>query len=70
MNNEDVLSHWCALTTEVSEVDATVVLKMLVKLWITIWGFSFPSAWIELYKQQKEKPTMVKIFSKGHPLGS
>ena len=36
MDNDDVLSYWCALTTDVSDVDATVVLEMLVKLWITM----------------------------------
>ena len=36
MDNDDVLLHWCAFTTDVSDVDATAVLEMLVKLWITI----------------------------------
>ena len=45
----------CMLTADVSDTDATVVLEMLVKLWIVIRGFSFTSAWLELYKQRKKK---------------
>ena len=55
MENDDVLFHWCTLVTDISDTDAAVVLELLVKLWITIRGFSFASAWLELYKQSKKK---------------
>ena len=42
------------LTADTYDDDASVVLGMLVKLWITIRGFSFTHAWMELYKQRKE----------------
>ena len=52
MDNDEVLFQWCMLT---ADANATGVLEMLVKLWITIRGFSFASAWLELYKQCKKK---------------
>ena len=55
MDNEEVLFQWCMLTTGVSDADAAVVLELLVKLWITICGYSFASGWLELYKQSKMK---------------
>ena len=52
MDNDDVLFQWCMLVTDISDTDAAhAVLELLVNVWITICGFSFPSAWLELYKQ-------------------
>ena len=52
MDNDDVLFQWCMLVTDISDTDAArAVLELLVNSWITICGFSFPSAWLELYKQ-------------------
>ena len=42
------------LTADASDAEVAAVLSMLVKLWITIRGFSFTSAWLELYKQRKK----------------
>ena len=42
------------LTADVDDTKSAVVLGMLVKLWITVRGFSFTSAWLELYKQRKK----------------
>jgi len=64
IDNDDVLFQWCMLTPQVSDSDAGLVLEMLVKMWITIRGFSFASGWLELYKQQKMeqlKPHVVYI---------
>ena len=55
MDNEEVLFQWCMLTADVNDANGAIVLEMLVKLWITIRGFSFTSAWLELYKQRKKK---------------
>lgn len=55
MESEDVLFYWCLLTTIVSDSDGALLLERLVKLWITIRGFAFTSAWLELYKQHKRK---------------
>ena len=43
--NDDVLFHWCLLSFETDDEDATQLLRMLVDLWITIRGFSFLSSW-------------------------
>ena len=54
-SNDEVLLHWCMLTAEIEEIHAQTVLDMLVSLWVTIRGFSFASAFIEMYKQEKKK---------------
>ena len=54
-SNNEVLFHWCMLTAEIEEIHAQTVLDMLVSLWVTIRGFSFASAFIEMYKQEKKK---------------
>ena len=54
-SNDEVLFHWCMLTAEIEEIHAQTVLDMLVSLWVTIRGFSFASAFIEMYKQEKKK---------------
>ena len=52
MDNDDVLFQWCMLVTDISDTDAAcAVLELLVNFCITICGFSFPSAWLGLYKQ-------------------
>ena len=54
--NEDVVFHWCMLSSTISNSDGDTLLKMLVELWTTIRGFSFASAWVvELYKQNNKE---------------
>ena len=58
------------LVTDISDTDAAhTVLELLVNFWITICGFSFPSAWMELYKQSSKKLTTVKSSPKRYSLG-
>lgn len=54
-NNDDVLFHWCLLTAESEEAHAQTVFDMLVSMWITVRGFAFASAFVEIYKQEKKK---------------
>ena len=42
------------VTADADDDVAAVVLGMLVKLWITVQGFSFTSTWLELFKQRKK----------------
>ena len=42
------------LTADADNDVGAVVLGMLVKLWITVRGFSFTSAWLEQFKQRKK----------------
>ena len=53
--SEDVLFHWAMLSAETEEEDAKVVFDMIVNLWVTVRGFGFTSAWLELYKREKKK---------------
>lgn len=55
MDNDEVLFQWCMLTTGVSDSDGALVLEILVKLWVTIRGFSFAGAWLKQFKQRKKK---------------
>ena len=54
-NNDDVLFHWCLLTAESEDAHAQTVFDMLVSLWITVRGFAFTSAFVEMYKQERRK---------------
>ena len=53
--NEDVAFYWCMAAADMDERLATTLLHGIVKLWVTIRGFSFSSAWVELYKQESKK---------------
>jgi len=53
--NEDVAFYWCIASVNMDETLATGLLDGIIKLWVTIRGFSFTSAWVELYKQQSKK---------------
>ena len=60
--SEDVLFHWSMITATWDNEVAIKLMEMIVKLWITVRGFSLASAWIEQYKKvtkktlQKSKP--------------
>ena len=53
--NNDVLFYWCIVSAEWKEDTASTLLDMIVKLWITICGFSGASGWLEKYKQMNKK---------------
>ena len=55
ISSDKVLFHWCMLTAEMEEIHAQTVLDMPVSLWVTIREFSFASAFIEMYKQEKKQ---------------
>lgn len=62
-SNECVKSYWSDINVdEGEEDDSNAVLDMIIKLWITIRGYAYSSAWVELHKQacqrgtQKSKP--------------
>lgn len=65
--SEDVLFHWSMITATWDNEVAVQLMDMIVKLWITVRGFSSASAWIELYKNvtkktlQKSKPLRKQI---------
>ena len=66
---EDVQFHWSLISVNWGEEESQELLKMIADHWITIRGFSFASAFIELYKQQK-KITVQKSKSIGKKLST
>ena len=59
-NNKNVFFHWCMLTAESEETNAQTIFDMLVSMWIIIPGFAFAGAFVEMYKQEKERITTIK----------
>ena len=55
VRNEDVLFYWCIAAADMDEENSTTLLHMIVESWVTIRGFSFAGAWVELYKQRTKK---------------
>ena len=52
--DEDVLFYWCIVAADMDEENATTLLQMIVESWVTIRGFPFAGAWVELYKGQRK----------------
>ena len=62
LSGDDVQFLWYMLLVEMVTREAEVVLEMLLTLWTTIRGFSFSSAWMELYKQKNKKASNVPML--------
>ena len=51
-SDDDVLFHWCLISTDIDDEAASQeLLRKIVKLWLTIRGFSTAGAYIEYYKK-------------------
>ena len=51
--DEDVLFYWSILSIDLDiEHNAALLLKEIVKLWLTIKGFSVAGQWLEIYKNR------------------
>ncbi len=55
LKNEDLLFQWCFCATFLAQDTATVLLKQVVELYITVRGFAFASSCLEMYKQASKK---------------
>lgn len=55
MQDENVEIQWSLIGVELAENDRASLMRMLVDQWITIRGFSFAGAYIEIYKQASKK---------------
>lgn len=53
--SEDVLFHWCLLTTNSDDDVAAVLLQEIVHLYVTVRGFAFASSCLKMYKQAHHK---------------
>ena len=65
LSNVSQFVDWLKDKVVASNSDEDTVLRMLVELWTTVRGFSFASAWVELYKRNnKENMQRSKAFRK------
>ena len=65
LENEDVQFHWCLVGCDWEKEEAEALLQEVVKLWVTIRGFSYASAWVEKFKSTSTNFTSeVQRFTK------
>ena len=57
MTNEDVQFYWTVAALDWDEEESAALLQLVVDLFVTVRGFAFISAWMELYKQETKKST-------------
>ena len=57
LSDEDFLFNWCVFAGSTDDSIANPVLKLLVKLYVTVRGFAFADSCLELYKQSKRTGT-------------
>ena len=58
MQNEDVQFHWVLLSQDIDDPqNGEALLVEIVKLWVTIRGFSLAASWMEEYKRNMRKTT-------------
>ena len=63
--NEDVLFYWSMLSIDIySPEDADELLKAVIKLWVTIRGYSLTAAWFEEYKKAHHSSSKKKALRK------
>ena len=55
VEDEDVKLQWSAISVELNELDGASLMRMIIERWVTIRGFSFAGAYIEIYKQASKK---------------
>ena len=54
--NEEVQFFWCVLSQDIDEPEhSEELLFEIVKLWVSIRGFSIVASWVETYKQHQKK---------------
>ena len=52
--DEDVQFYWSMLSIDIdTELNAALLLKEIVELWLTIRGYSIAGQWLEIYKTNK-----------------
>ena len=48
LTDENIQFHWCLISTDIEDDKATILLKMIIELYVTIRGFSFVVSFMEL----------------------
>lgn len=58
IENEDVQFHWTLLSQDIENAeDSIVLLQDIIKLYITVRGFSMVESWNEVYKNKEQTNT-------------
>ena len=55
LDDSNVKMMWSTVANDMKEEIAASLLTMIVDKWVTVRGFSFAGAWLELYKQRAHK---------------
>ena len=55
LENEDMLFYWSLVSVDWEEEESKVLLKKIVEHWVTLRGFSFTGAFLEMYKRNNKK---------------
>ena len=55
LKNEDVQFHLSIVACDWKEEEAEALLQQVVKMWVTMHGFSYASAWVEKFKAASAK---------------
>ena len=55
IEDSDVQFHWTIIVRELELEEAVELLEELVRLWVTVRGFSLAATWMETYKQATKK---------------
>lgn len=64
-NDEDIQFFWCTVSTDITDSsDADQLLADIMKLWITIRGFSVTSNWMNEYQNFNKKSVKKKALHK------
>ena len=70
VKNDDIMFYWCMLTLKLDAEKEGVLRRLVVEHWVTVRGFSFAGAYIEMYKQctkkslQRSKGLRTKLCNK------
>lgn len=58
LQDDNVVFHWTLLSQDItSPEDSEILLKEIIKLWITIRGYAIAATWMEVYKGKQKKNT-------------
>ena len=56
LQNDEVQFHWALLSQVIDSPDnAELLLMEIIKLWVTVRGYSMIASWMEVYKKQQKK---------------
>lgn len=58
VEDDDIQWEWCLVSQDIDSIEESMeVLKDIVKLWVTVRGFSLAASWLEAYKKEEKLTT-------------